>query len=43
MAHVGGEKDPCYVFCVGLKLADGDELGDVTILNHAPDVAIPLG
>lgn len=43
MTHVRGEKDPRYVFCVGLELADGDELGDVTVLNHTPDVAIPLG
>lgn len=42
MAHVGGEEDPRYVFCVGLEFADRDELGDITVLNHAPDIAVTL-
>lgn len=42
VANVRGEEDTRYVFCVGLELADGDKLGDVAVLDHAPDVAVAL-
>lgn len=42
VAYVGREEDARYVFCVGLELADGDELGNVAVLDHAPDVAVSL-
>lgn len=42
VAHIWGEKDPGNIFCVGLELANRNELGNITVLNHAPDVAVPL-
>lgn len=42
VAHVRGEKDASDIFRVRLELANRDELGNVTVLDHAPDVAVPL-
>lgn len=42
VTNVRGEEDARYVFCVGLELTDGDKLGDVTVLDHAPNIAVAL-
>lgn len=43
VADVGREQDAGDVGGVGGELADGDERGDVAVLDQAPDVDVALG
>ena len=42
VADVGAQQDARHVGVVGLEGGDGDEGGDVAVLDHAPDVDVAL-
>ena len=42
VADIGGEEHARDVGGVGLEGSDGDEGGDVAVLEHAPDVDVAL-
>jgi hypothetical protein len=42
MSDVGRQQHSCDVFGVGLEFCHWQELGDVAVLDHPPDIAIAL-